>query len=144
MDAIDEGLGAIMRWARVRAFPRIAAEAGVEIDRSGMLIVFALHRFGPMRLSDLAASIGLDRSTISRQVAAVVRDGLVTKTGDASDARASQLALTARGDATRQKLNQAWRGMLRAFVEDWSPADQMRLGELLARLARAVDDDPTH
>ena len=53
-----------------------------------------------------AAEIGLDRSTISRQFAAVVRAGYVQKLGDSSDARVSQLQLTARGVAARRKLGE--------------------------------------
>ena len=88
-----------------------------------------------MRMSDLAAEIGLDRSTISRQVAAVVRSGYVQKVGDAADARASQLQLTARGNAARRKLAEAWRQIVTELVEDWSADEQAQLGRLLGKLA---------
>lgn len=134
-EAVVRHLGSVINWARLRSFDMIHERAGVEVDRSGIIILTTLERMGPMRMSDLAAEIGLDRSTISRQVAAVVRSGYVQKLDDSSDARASQLQLTARGHAARRKLADAWNAIVRDLVADWSAEDQSQLGRLLARLA---------
>lgn len=134
-EAVVRHLGSVINWARLRSFDLIHQRAGVEVDRSGIIILTTLERLGPMRMSDLAAEIGLDRSTISRQVAAVVRSGYVQKVGDAADARASQLQLTARGNAARRKLAEAWRQIVTELVEDWSADEQAQLGRLLGKLA---------
>jgi DNA-binding MarR family transcriptional regulator len=133
-ELVVHNLGRVIRWARLRSFDQIHERAGVDVDRSGIIILAALHRLGPMRMSDLAADIGLDRSTISRQVAAVVRDGYVQKTDDADDARASVLSLTARGQAARKKLADAWHDIVIGLLEDWSPDQQAQLGHLLGKL----------
>lgn len=134
-DAVVRHLGSVINWARLRSFDLIHRRAGVDVDRSGIIILTTLERLGPMRMSDLAAEIGLDRSTISRQVAAVVRSGYVQKLDDSSDARASQLQLTARGHAARRKLAEAWSAIVRELIVDWSADDQAQLGRLLGRLA---------
>lgn len=135
VEAVVRHLGSVTNWARLRSFDLIHRRAGVDVDRSGIIILATLDRLGSMRMSDLAAEIGLDRSTISRQVAAVVRSGYVQKVGDAADARASQLQLTARGNAARRKLAEAWRQIVTELVEDWSADEQAQLGRLLGKLA---------
>ncbi|MCU0757679.1 MAG: MarR family transcriptional regulator [Steroidobacteraceae bacterium] len=134
-DAVVQHLGSVISWARLRSFDLIQRRAGVDVDRSGIIILTTLERLGPMRMSDLAAEIGLDRSTISRQVAAVVRNGYVQKLDDSSDARASQLQLTARGNAARRKLAEAWNTIVRELVHDWSADEQAQFGRLLGKLA---------
>jgi len=134
-EAVVRHLGSVINWARLRSFDLIHQRAGVEVDRSGIIILTTLERLGPMRMSDLAAEIGLDRSTISRQVAAVVRSGYVQKLDDSSDARASQLQLTPRGHAARRKLTDAWHAIVRDMIQGWSADDQAQLGRLLGKLA---------
>ena len=131
-------LGSVINWARLRSFDMIQRRAGVDVDRSGIIILSTLDRLGPMRMSDLAAEIGLDRSTISRQVGAVVRGGYVQKLGDTSDARASQLQLTSRGHAARRKLAEAWHDIVVDLIDDWSADEQAQLGRLLSRLAQQM------
>jgi DNA-binding MarR family transcriptional regulator len=136
-------LGSLVGWARLRSFDLIQARSGVDVDRSGIVILATLHRLGPLRLSDLAADIGLDRSTLSRQVAAVVRDGYVQKTEDLADARAALLTLTPRGQAARRKLADAWGDIVVELLADWTPDDQAQFGRLLGKLASQVRPDTT-
>ena len=133
-EPIVQQLGVVIRWARVRSFNLIADTAGVQLDRSGIVILTTLHRLGPLRLSDLADDIGLDRSTISRQVAAVVRAGYVERAVDENDARALLLTLTARGQAIRQKLAAAWHDIVIGLMAEWPEQDIAELARLLSRL----------
>jgi DNA-binding MarR family transcriptional regulator len=137
-ESVVQHLGSLVGWARLRSFDLIQVRSGVDVDRSGIIILATLHRLGPLRLSDLAADIGLDRSTISRQVAAVVRSGYVQKMEDVADARASLLTLTPRGQAARKKLADAWGDIVIELLADWTPDDQAQLGRLLGRLASQV------
>lgn len=142
-DLVANHLGGVVAWSRMRSLDVIRKRSGVDVDRSGILIFATLHRAGPMRMSDLAAGVGLDRSTISRQVAAVVRSGYVQKMGDEDDARASLLTLTPRGEAARRKLADAWYGMVVEMLGDWSVEDQADLGRLLGRLVGQMRFDGT-
>jgi DNA-binding MarR family transcriptional regulator len=51
------------------------------------------------RSSDLAARAGLDPSTVSRAVAGLVTQGLVTREADPHDGRATLLVVTPAGHA---------------------------------------------
>jgi DNA-binding MarR family transcriptional regulator len=141
-EPVVQYLGGLIRWARLRSFELLERRAGVDVDRSGIIILTTLHRIGPMRMSDLAADIGLDRSTISRQVGAVVRGGFVQKMDDSADARASLLTLTARGQAARKKLADAWHDMVLELLEGWSHEEQADLARLLGKLAYQLRADP--
>jgi MarR family len=70
--------------------------AGVGHDRSAMLLLFPLMH-GPLRPGALAEQSHTDPSTISRQVAELVRRELVRREPDPSDGRASLLAITDSG-----------------------------------------------
>ena len=58
-----------------------------------------LQDAGPLRASDLVARLGLDKSTVSRQVASLVDLGLVDRGADPDDGRAQVLTPSAEGAA---------------------------------------------
>ena len=63
-------------------------------DRSAIILLKTLVLNGPTRSSALAAAVHSDPSTVSRQVAALVRDGLLERQADQEDGRASLIAAT--------------------------------------------------
>src|SRR6478609_8851624 len=70
---------------------------GVEWAAYGLL--FQLVGTGPQRSSTLAETACVDPSTVSRQVAQLVKAGLVERQSDPEDGRASLLVSTDRGRA---------------------------------------------
>lgn len=107
----DELNNEIMRFVRL-----LKASAGRlrAPDRSASLLLWPLLHEGPMRLRDLADAKGADQSTVSRQVAELVRSGLVRREIDPVDRRACRIALTEHGrDACRLMIE----GRRRAVAE---------------------------
>jgi len=108
------------------------------VDRSAVIILARLHELGPMRLSDLAAHLGLDISTVSRQARTLEDRGYIARADDPTDGRAVRLTLAEPGHAvlrTAFEHRQAW---LDDSLADWTPADRRHLTELLGRLADAL------
>jgi DNA-binding MarR family transcriptional regulator len=134
-------LSVIVRWSRLRFYDRVAELAGVRIERSAIILLDTLARNGPLRTSDLAERLGLDRSTVSRQVARAVDGGLVKRTDDERDARATLLELTPLGLRTWKKLAAAWHKTAMSLVEGWSPDEQREIARLLGRLVERMEDD---
>lgn len=103
------------------------------VDRSTIILLKTMVALGPSRSSELAAAVHSDPSTVSRQVAALVRDGLVERRADPEDGRASVLAPTAAGvellEEQRRRLGLA----LARVVKQWDPEDVSRFLELLER-----------
>ncbi|MGW3103870.1 MarR family winged helix-turn-helix transcriptional regulator [Streptomyces sp. NPDC001100] len=85
------------------------------------------------RATDLAAHYALDKSTVSRQVAALERAGLIERRPDTEDHRVQVLHLT---DAGRRILAQVTQNRQAAFRErlaDWPEEDLQRFAGYLER-----------
>lgn len=89
-----------------------------------------------MRMCDLAESILLSRSGLTRLVDRLEREGLVMRASCSSDARGAYACLTPAG---RQKLDAArathLAGVRAMFLSHLSPAEQDVLGDLWTRIA---------
>ena len=143
---LNEALDRLIRRAGLpRVQQRLNAAAGVSLDRSSYWLASWLTDAESLRLSDLAEVLHTDLSTVSRQVQAAERAGLVERRPDPSDGRASRLCLTLGGRDALERLRAVQRAEILASIADWGPADQQRLAELMSRfalrfLAWAVDD----
>jgi DNA-binding MarR family transcriptional regulator len=138
MTDIEQALTRLVRRGnQPRVHERLAARAGVTLDRAAYAALCRVREAGPLRLSELAARMGVDASTASRQVQQLERTGLVGRVGDPDDRRASLLELTAEGDRVLTRMRQARRASLDQVLAGWSAADRRTLAALLTRL---VDD----
>ncbi|MDU0292804.1 MarR family transcriptional regulator [Saccharothrix longispora] len=103
------------------------------MDKASFVLLASLSRLGPARSSALAEAVFSDPSTVSRQVATLVKEGLVERRADPEDGRASVLAVTDAGgrllDERRRQRNQA---LVRLFA-DWEPQDRLRFIEYFER-----------
>jgi DNA-binding MarR family transcriptional regulator len=127
----------IRRGNQPRVHERLAARAGVALDRAGYAVLCRVHEGGPLRLSELAGRMGIDASTASRQVQQLERGGLVGRVADPQDRRASLLELSAEGRRVLARMREARRTSLAQVLGEWSGHDRRALAVLLARL---VDD----
>lgn len=103
------------------------------VDRSTVMLLKTLVHQGPSRSSALAAAIHSDPSTVSRQIAAMVRDGLVERMADPEDGRASVLVPTEAGKALLEEQRRRLGLALARVVQQWAPEDVDRFLELLER-----------
>jgi DNA-binding MarR family transcriptional regulator len=141
IDAVEAALGIIARRInQPRSHDRILARAGVSgVDRAlyGTLARIAEH--APLRLSELAHVLGLDLSTVSRQVAALERHELVERTVDPSDRRAAVVDLSAEGSRALERLRSAARARLTEVLADWTDDERAELARALTRFNDAVE-----
>ncbi|WNV91750.1 MarR family transcriptional regulator [Umezawaea sp. Da 62-37] len=108
-----------------------AAKTGME--KSAFILLATLVHQGPMRSSALAEVVFSDPSTISRQVAALVKDGLVERRADPEDGRASVLAATGTGEQLLQERRRMRNVAIARMFEGWSDPDWVRFAELFER-----------
>ena len=90
----------------VRQFSGIKSRvvSGPEADHSPMFLLVKLAQHGPSRASDLAELVCADPSTVSRQVASLVKCGLLERRADPDDGRASILVPTELGLAEGRRV----------------------------------------
>src|SRR5919107_1359087 len=74
-------------------------QPGDMIDYAAFPLLKLLSHQGPMRLSGLASVLGLDASTVSRHARQLEDRGLLERTGDPDDGRASPIAVSTHGAA---------------------------------------------
>jgi DNA-binding MarR family transcriptional regulator len=115
---------------------RLSGELHPDLDGAGYGLLALLEDAGPLRASDLVARLGLDKSTVSRQLASLVDLGLVDRTADPVDGRAQVLTPSAEGSARLTRIRDARRARWEEDLSDWPADDILRLGELLHRLNR--------
>ena len=112
------------------------------VDRAAYLLLGRLVLDGPRRSNALAEAVHSDPSTVSRQVAALVRVGLVERRPDPEDGRACLLAPTAEGlrifEANRHRRNEE----ISALTAGWDEADRVALATLLQRFTTGLEDGP--
>lgn len=91
---------------------------------SALMLLPPLLASGPMRVTDLAEIKQADPSTISRQVAQLVKAGLARREADPGDGRASRLAVTEAGAAACERLRAARVALLGDALSEW-PAERI-------------------
>lgn len=101
-----------------------------------------LALLGPLRLSALAEASGLDVSTTSRRVASLEERGLVVRTKDPDDARASLLSPSDAGLATLQRHRQTRIEIILGALSTWEPGDRAELARLLSQLNDSIASAP--
>jgi DNA-binding MarR family transcriptional regulator len=130
---IERELGLLMRRSRAIS-ARLAGELHPDLDGAAYGLLALLEDAGPLRASDLVTRLGLDKSTVSRQVGSLVDLGLVDRTADPVDGRAQVLTPSVEGSARLARIRDARRARWEADLSDWPADDVARLGELLVRL----------
>lgn len=117
----------------IKARTRMLAAAAHDVEWSAHMVLKCVENEGPVRASTIAEWLHSDPSTVSRQVAALVKDGLLERRADPDDGRASLLALTARADAVIAEHDRIRLGHFATMLDDWSDSDLRRFATLLHR-----------
>jgi DNA-binding MarR family transcriptional regulator len=139
---LERALTQVARAIIHLGIPRHALAEGESIDKAGYWLLVRVSENGPVRLSDLADEVGLDLSTVSRQMGALVNSGLINKEPDPHDGRASFLSLSARGAVVLESVSEARRAALADALTEWSDAERTTLATGLFRLASGLENPP--
>ncbi|MQY14850.1 hypothetical protein SRB5_50260 [Streptomyces sp. RB5] len=108
------------------------------MDRAAYLLLNRLEQEGPMGVKALAAGMGIDSSTVTRQVAPLVDSGLVTRASHPEDGRAVVLQLSPRGLARLAEVRSSRQELMAVLTEDWSQEEREQFTGLLERFNSRV------
>lgn len=109
------------------------------LDRSAYLLLSRLDAEGAMSIGQLADAFQLDVSTVNRQTGTLLRGGLVERIPDPDGGLARKLRVTALGTERLTAERDCRRTSLARILEDWTPEDVSRFGEVLTRFNREVE-----
>jgi DNA-binding MarR family transcriptional regulator len=115
------------------------AQVKVGMDRGAFFVLATLVECGEQRSSALAERVRADPSTVSRQIASLVKAGLVERRADPADGRASVLAATRTGERMVEDRKGMRRTLVRDLLADWSPGDLADLARVLPALAESYE-----
>ncbi|MCG5445543.1 MarR family transcriptional regulator [Micromonospora sp. NIE79] len=134
---IETEVALLMRFGEATRRATGTAEHRV-LDRAAYVILRHLADAGPQNVSALAARLNLDGSTVTRQVSALQRDGLITRTPDPSDGRGTVISPTPAGLQRMAAVQAARTRLYGDMLADWTPEDRNTLAALLSRLNQAL------
>ncbi|MGN9842189.1 MarR family winged helix-turn-helix transcriptional regulator [Nonomuraea sp. H19] len=134
---IERELMLIGRYKELAA--TAAAPAERRLERSSSYILLSrLQAEGPLSIGELAQAFGLDTSTINRQTAVLLRDGLAERIPDPEGGMARKLRITGEG-LRRVAEERAYRlNGLAGVLKDWSPQELASFAEGLAHFNASI------
>lgn len=136
LESIQRELTAFARRARATA-----ARMHPELSLVSYTILSHLEEQQGCRATDLAAYYLLDKSTVSRQVAALEKLGFIERRTDPSDQRVQVLHLAPKGIDVLAAAQVSRRAAFDERLAAWEPADLERFA---AYLRRYNEDAATH
>ncbi|MEZ0068985.1 DNA-binding MarR family transcriptional regulator [Streptacidiphilus sp. MAP12-20] len=109
------------------------------MDRAAFLLLNRLDRTGAVGVKALAQAMGIDSSTVTRQVAPLVDCGLVERVPNPDDGRAVLLELSERGRDRLEEVRASRRELMRVLTDGWPEEDQEAFCTLLTRFNLAIE-----
>ncbi|GAB3912561.1 MarR family transcriptional regulator [Kibdelosporangium lantanae] len=114
----------------------LAAQIHPGLDAACYAMLLHVSDIAPVRAADVVERTGLDKSTVSRQIARLEELGLVERVADPHDGRARQVQLTEVGTDRLNKVRADRRARMRAIFDKWTTEDITTFSGLLGRLNR--------
>lgn len=133
---VADTLGLLLRrTTRARLYGRLTAGVHDGLDEATYPVMSGVSRFGPLSAAQLAEEIGLDRSVVSRHASRLVEAGLLKRSPDPSDRRATLLALTDGGRRAIKIMRRRLADTFDAYLATWSPDEARSFAAGLRRFA---------
>ena len=130
-----------LRLAIVRTARRLRQEAGGELTPSSAAALATIERRGPLAPSELAEIERVKRPTITRVLARLEQAGLVERTGDPVDGRASLVSVTREGSELMRRIRTRKNAYLAKRLGKLDPDDLAALERAADVLERILEDD---
>jgi len=115
-------------------------EAGIALDRALFPLLVGIERRGPIGIVDLAAGVGRDYTTVSRQVAKLESLGLAERRQSEADRRVNEAVVTPKGKAMTNKIDAARERIALAVFATWEPGEINDLVRLMRKFADAMGE----
>lgn len=137
---IEQALSVIVTWAlRHDVQQETMRRAQCDLSRGHIWLLGRLSQGNGARLSDLAHSSGVDKSTLTPQAGRLLREGLIARQADPTDRRAAILQATPDGRELLARLHSIRCAMLSELLADWPAGEQASTAATLTKLAAVLE-----
>ncbi|MBO1333687.1 MarR family winged helix-turn-helix transcriptional regulator [Streptomyces sp. VRA16 Mangrove soil] len=109
------------------------------LDRSAYILLSRIQMDGPMSIGQLSDAFGLDASTLNRQTAAMMREGLVERIPDPEGGVARKFRITRDGAAALDADRGLNLEVISGLLDEWTPEEIAGFATSLERLNRAIE-----
>jgi DNA-binding MarR family transcriptional regulator len=133
-------LAARLRLALTRTARRLRQQGGADLSPSLSAALATIARQGPLTPSELAFAERIQRPTVTRLLARLEEEGLVTRTADPLDGRVRRVAVTAPGAALLEETRARKDAWLARGLEGLTDADLAALRRTAALLERLLEE----
>lgn len=139
----DDAMTAVASLARAqRTLAAVVSEA-VGLPSPGLGLLRLLTCRGSATIGEIAATLRVDQSVVSRQVSMLVDRGFVERAVDVADRRVYHLRLTDAGRDVHAQAVADIQARAEIGFAGWSPADLDQATALIRRLAESIDRSAT-
>ncbi|MFM2479757.1 MarR family winged helix-turn-helix transcriptional regulator [Celerinatantimonas sp. YJH-8] len=133
---IELNLSYLVRWLeanhRRRNYP---------LERAHYLILRLLTQESPQSSGILAVQLGLDSSTVTRQLKAMMEQQLIDRLPDPSDRRGCLINATALGQEKFEIMKKQRCANTEKIFSDWDDEEKVSLADLLTKLNKSISDN---
>jgi DNA-binding MarR family transcriptional regulator len=136
--AVADSVRDLVRAVR-KAKARMTADGRDDVESATQAVLHMVAAGGPMRASDLAGCVHSDLSTVSRQAAGLVAEGLLERRADPVDGRASLLALTEAGEAAVAAREANRVAFFARVLDGWTEGDLRQFAGMVSRFTDSYD-----
>lgn len=112
---------------------------GSLLDHSAYVLLSRIRVVGPMSIRQLSDAFGLDASTLHRQTAAMLAEGLVERIPDPDGGIARKFRITAEGEYRLDHERQTIVNGLEKILDDWTPDEVAEFASYLQRFNTDIE-----
>jgi DNA-binding MarR family transcriptional regulator len=140
IDALEAALQSLVRLLKqTRLHGYIYDRAHVDVDQASVALLYVLAiEEHSLRLTEIAERLRIEAPAVSRKAQQLERSGLVSRSQDPRDGRASRLELTAAGHGVVDRILAARRDWLLTVLDDWPTDERAEFARLLGRFTADV------
>ena len=136
---LEQEVAVLLR--RVRRVVGVRARAVHEsLQPAAYLILSYVVESGPVRASAIVEHFDIDKGAVSRQVSHLIQLGLLERTPDPEDGRATLLTVTDEGGRRMSDVGDHRRRLLDERLSGWSEKDLAGFVQMLARYNAALNE----
>jgi len=136
--AIEDEIGVLVRRLR-RAIAERAHAIHRDLQGASYLVLGWLADNGPVRASAIVEVFGTDKGSLSRQLQHLEELGLVERTPDPADGRATLVSASAEAVRRLAQVDEDRRASLNDRLGDWSVAELEAFARQLGHYNRSLD-----